>query len=109
MENHGPWAASSQPAQGLANYLRHLGNSDRMLLDLMQALSDMDKNVLLVFFGDHRPSITGVFNPVAERDVPYVAVTLAASRDGSHGTGRTVSLSPAGLHALILELAIKPA
>ncbi|EGG76908.1 Capsular polysaccharide biosynthesis protein rkpI [Gluconacetobacter sp. SXCC-1] len=109
MENHGPWAASSQPALGLANYLRHLGNSDRMLADLMQALSGMDRNILLVFFGDHRPSITGVFSPVAERDVPYVAVSLGPGKDSHHSTGKTVSLSPAGLHALILEYAVKPA
>ncbi|KAB8125111.1 LTA synthase family protein [Komagataeibacter medellinensis] len=109
MENHGPWAASSQPAQGLANYLRHLGNSDRMLLDLMHALSGMDRNILLVFYGDHRPSIPGVFTPGAARDVPYVAVSLPAGRPDDQATSPPVALSPAGLHALIVQLAVKPA
>ena len=108
MENHGPWAASSQPALGLANYLRHLSNSDGMLLDLMHSLAELDRNVLLVFFGDHRPSIPGVFAPVAMRDVPYVVVSLTGDDRGSPGTRASVALSPAELHALILQLAVKP-
>src|SRR5262249_2731133 len=62
MENHGPWDKDRLTGStgGLDAYLRHLRNSDAMLTDLIERLSHAGRSALLVFFGDHRPSIPGV-------------------------------------------------
>ncbi|MBV1833532.1 LTA synthase family protein [Komagataeibacter pomaceti] len=104
MENHGPWPARGPdgPKSALAHYFGHLRNSDRMLDMLMETLSATGRTGLLLFFGDHRPSIAGMVVPAAARGTPYVMVPF--------GPGRTVtrpappqSLTPAQLHDLLLH------
>jgi len=104
MENHGPWDSdiARDPRGRLDAYLRHLESGDIMLTDLIERLSAHGRPALLVFFGDHRPSIPGVTAPGNERHTPYVLLRFDADgpiRDG--GPGR-IDLTPAGLHHAIL-------
>jgi hypothetical protein len=105
MENHGPWDSdNARDARGrLDASLRHLHSSDAMLSDLIERLSSDGRSGLLVFFGDHRPSIPGVTAPGGARHTPYVILRFGSG--GSilkDGPGRT-DLSPAGLHHAILR------
>ena len=105
MENHGPWDSdNADDARGrLEAYLRHLRSSDAMLGDLMDRLAGDGRPALLVFFGDHRPSIPGVTAPGGARHTPYVIVRF--DREGGivkSGFGRA-DLSPAELHHAVMR------
>ncbi len=104
MENHGPWATSNRSGSeaGLQAYLAHLRSSDAMLSDLIDRLGNIGRSSLLVFFGDHRPSIPGVTDPFGDRHTPYVM--LRFSGEGLiEGDGGSVDLTPDGLHHAILD------
>lgn len=97
MENHGPWA----PPKGetaLHAYSRHLANSDAMLADLMDLLDGTERPMLLVFFGDHRPSIPGHVEPDSIRHTPFVI--LSNRRNAIQGTA---DLTPAELHHALIR------
>jgi hypothetical protein len=83
MENHGPLhleqVAAGElerlfeqpPPEGfddLAVYLRHLKNADRMIGNLCTALARDHRNSLLCFFGDHVPSMPGVYDATGFTD-----------------------------------------
>lgn len=106
MENHGPWPADAGTDAPLRHYLRHVANSDQMLLNLIHDLSGQKRRTLLVFFGDHRPSIPGIITPGPVRDVPYAVISFPLAENASPPApiGRT----PAQLHALIAALASQP-
>jgi phosphoglycerol transferase MdoB-like AlkP superfamily enzyme len=104
MENHGPWMkdrVTGSPG-GLDAYLHHVRNSDAMLTDLVNHLAAIGRPALLVFFGDHRPSIPGVIAPDPIRHTPYVMMRFAEGRIITDGNGR-VDLSPDLLHHAILR------
>ncbi|WCM25701.1 LTA synthase family protein [Sphingomonas sp. QA11] len=105
MENHGPWDSdNARDARGrLEAYLRHLQSSDAMLSDLIARLSRDGRPALLVFFGDHRPSIPGVTAPGGARHTPYVIVRFDSGGPVSNGGAGRVDLSPAALHHAILR------
>ncbi|MBE7730088.1 LTA synthase family protein [Komagataeibacter sp. FXV3] len=107
MENHGPWPANMGKDAPLQHYLRHVVNSDQMLLNLIDDLSDQKRRTLLVFFGDHRPSIPNIIAPGPVRDVPYVVISfpLAATTRSPAPVGCT----PAQLNGLITTLATQAA
>ena len=110
MENHGPWDGGKVPGDSTAldAYLRHVGSSDRMLADLTDRLTRDGRPALLVFFGDHRPSIPGASVPGGARHTPYVILRFGAATDGGMtGPGR-VDLTPAELHHAILRLVARP-
>ena len=97
MENHGPWA----PPKGetaLHAYSRHLANSDAMLADLMDLLDHTERPMLLVFFGDHQPSIPGHVEPDPIRHTPFVI--LSNRPDMAKGTA---DLTPAELHHALIR------
>lgn len=97
MENHGPWA----PPRGetaLHAYRRHLANSDAMLGDLMDLLDETARPMLLVFFGDHRPSIPGQVEPGPIRHTPYVILSNRPRR-----VGMVEDLTPAELHHALIR------
>ncbi len=106
IENHGPWA----PHRGagtdhmVENYTRLVRAGDRMLGQLREGIAKLEKRALLVFFGDHRPSIPGVSKPGGDRHTPYVM--LRFDRDGRVETLRNSrkDLSPAQLHEVILAM-----
>lgn len=45
----------------LQNYLYHIGHADQELGRLAAALAKRDRPTLLLFYGDHLPALTGVF------------------------------------------------
>ncbi len=103
MENHGPHDANRLPwcATPALAWAHHLGNADRMLDRLIDLLLAETRPSLLVFLGDHRPSIPGAIEPAGGRDTPYVAIRF----DGHGGTcapGEHAACTPAELHHLII-------
>lgn len=103
MENHGPWDKDREPgaAIGLDAYLRHLRSSDAMLTTLCDRLAADERPALLVFFGDHRPSIPGMIEPGGARHTPYVMLRFDGAGHTLPGKGR-VDLTPAALHHAML-------
>jgi hypothetical protein len=105
MENHGPWDSdNARDAAGrLDAYLGRLRSSDAMLDDLIQYLSTDGRPALLVFFGDHRPSIPGVTAPGGARHTPYVVVRFDTGGRILKGESAAIDLAPAALHHLVLR------
>lgn len=103
MENHGPWDKDREPGKeiGLEAYLRHLQSSDAMLEGLCDRLAADERPALLVFFGDHRPSIPGILEPGGARHTPYVMLRFDGAGHTIPGKGR-VDLTPAQLHHAVL-------
>ena len=104
MENHGPWDAGRVPGSpgGLDAYLQHVRSSDAMLTDLIERLAADRRPALLVFFGDHRPSIPGVSMPGGAKHTPYVMMRFAGDGGPVPGPGR-IDLTPDELHHTILR------
>lgn len=102
IENHGPWAPGHGDEDLLSSYLRLVRNSDAMLTTLLATLAELRRPAMLVFFGDHRPSIPGFTGPGNARHTPYVLVRLDASGQVVRGQGRQVDLTPAALHHAVL-------
>lgn len=104
MENHGPWMKDRLVGSpgGAHAYLHHLASSDAMLADLVAHLRRARRSALLVFFGDHRPSIPGVTAPDGARQTPYVMLRFAADGTLAPGEGRA-DLTPDALHHAILD------
>jgi hypothetical protein len=102
MENHGPWTKNPQAGLpgGLNAYLRHASNSDAMLTDLADHLAATGRSALLVFFGDHRPSIPGEVEPGPVRHTPYVMLQFC---NGKTISGPRIDLTPDQLHHAILR------
>jgi len=108
MENHGPWHGEDGAAGELDAYLKHVRSSDAMLTDLTARLAADGRPALLVFFGDHRPSIPGVSMPGADRHTPYVMLRFGPGGIPI-GTGERVDLTPADLHHAVLACVSAPA
>jgi hypothetical protein len=110
MENHGPWDKDREPGAeiGLEAYLRHLRSSDAMLTGLSDRLAADPRPALLVFFGDHRPSIPGILEPGGARHTPYVMLRFDGTGHIIPGKGR-VDLTPADLHQAVLDCVWPPA
>ena len=121
IENHGPWTSDSgSGGTDLMNgYLRLVRNGDAMLSTLMERLSALKRPALLVFFGDHRPSIPGATAPpapeasleTAPRDglgkhTPYVMVRMDGDGRIVPGKGRRADLTPAALHHAVLDMVL---
>lgn len=105
IENHGPWKASADGSVDLAaSYLALARNSDAMLERLSSELSRLGRPAMLVFFGDHRPSIPGLCDPGNARHTPYVIMRYDASGRPLTGDGRQIDLTPAQLHHEVLAL-----
>lgn len=105
IENHGPWApdTSSGDRSLLQNYLRLTRNSDAMLSALLRQLATLGRPTMLVFFGDHRPSIPGLTAAEGDRHTPYVMVRLDDTGQLIRGDNRRADLTPAQLHHTILD------
>lgn len=105
IENHGPWAAPADSVTGslLQSYLRLVRNSDAMLTALLKGLQALDRPAMLVFFGDHRPSIPGCTDPFGDRHTPYVMVRTDEAVEPVGGKSPQVDLAPSQLHQAILD------
>jgi hypothetical protein len=108
IENHGPWASDGTPggANLVPGYLRLVRKGDAMLADLTRRLGELGKPALLVFFGDHRPSIPGAAMPGGERHTPYVVVRLDAAGQIVPGENSRIDLTPAALHHDVLDVVL---
>lgn len=108
IENHGPWAPdrTSGTSDLVGGYVRLARNSDAMLERLIAGLSVLGRPAMLVFFGDHRPSIPGATDPAGDRHTPYVIVRLDAAGQFVRGENRRTDLTPAGLHHAVLDLVL---
>ncbi|VWX53853.1 Capsular polysaccharide biosynthesis protein WcbQ [Novosphingobium sp. 9U] len=112
IENHGPWApdrtseTGDLPGDLTASYLRLVRNSDAMLARLIAGLADLGRPAMLVFFGDHRPSIPGATNPAGDRHTPYVIMRFDTEGRAMLGEKRCIDLTPAGLHHVVLDLVL---
>lgn len=104
MENHGPWGPGSKAEVGGVpqDYLELVRRSDAMLATLLDELAAIGRPAMLVFFGDHRPSIPGASTPGGARHTPYVIVRFDA--DGQPlAAGKRADLTPAELHHVMLD------
>lgn len=108
IENHGPWAPDRQGGSGALtdSYMALARNSDAMLARLIAELKALGRPAMLVFFGDHRPSIPGVTAPGAVRHTPYVIIRTDAEGNPLRGRQGPVDLTPAELHHTVLEVLI---
>jgi hypothetical protein len=105
IENHGPWA----PEDGgdlRQSYLRLARHGDAMLAQLRAGIAALGRPALLVFFGDHRPSIPGITNPAGDRHTPYVMLRLNGQEQVRPRGGQRIDLPPAGLHHAVLAAAL---
>ncbi|GGI86214.1 hypothetical protein GCM10007973_23450 [Polymorphobacter multimanifer] len=107
IENHGPWPPGpASDAQQQGAWLPLVRRSDAMLTALADALQGLGRPALLVFYGDHRPSIPGVSMPGGERHTPYVILRFHADAGSGRSDGGPQDLTPAELHhAILAELA----
>lgn len=105
IENHGPWAPDRSGTSGdlVSSYMRLVRNSDAMLITLMDRLKELGRPAMLVFFGDHRPSIPGATAPGGDRHTPYVMLRIDSSGGIVRGDNREVDLTPAELHHAMLN------
>lgn len=112
IENHGPWASDDAAGAGSADlvgsYLRLVSHSDAMLTALVDGLAAIGRPALLVFFGDHRPSIPGASMPGGVRHTPYVMLRTDGAGHVIAGANRRQDLTPAGLHHAILDAVLGP-
>lgn len=108
IENHGPWAPDGSPGGSdlVQSYLRLARNSDAMLSNLIDQIAKLRRPALLVFFGDHRPSIPGATAPWGERHTPYVMIRLDGAGGIVRGENRRRDLTPAGLHHAMLNMVL---
>jgi hypothetical protein len=98
MENHGPWLepaadgrrgpdalAGIAQAAALGQYLDGLRAADRMLAMLTGAF-DRDRPALIGFYGDHLPSLPGVFDALGFEDArtDYVIWRAGGDRPAQH-------------------------
>lgn len=109
IENHGPWApeeAAGAERDLVRSYLRLVGNSDAMLATLVERMVQAGRPAMLVFFGDHRPSIPGATRPGGARHTPYVMVRLDAQGQYVRGSDQRIDLTPAQLHHAVLDVVL---
>lgn len=103
MENHGPYVdfpnvdtvrrdsaavpagLEGDAARMLRGYLYHLGNADRALGRLVDALGKRQRRTLLLFYGDHLPALPALYERVpfadgmrpSQQPVPWLLVDSA--------------------------------
>lgn len=99
--NHGPWT-STDSCSNEKVYLDKLGRSDAMLIQLMAGIAGLKRPALLVFFGDHRPSIPGIVKPGKDLHTPYVMLRTDSNGRFIDCIAPSVDRTPADLHHQIL-------
>ncbi|WP_327194518.1 LTA synthase family protein [Novosphingobium beihaiensis] len=106
IENHGPWAPDARGGGDpdlVEGYMRLVRHGDAMLSALAQRLAALGRPALLVFFGDHRPSIPGASVPGGARHTPYVMIRMDEQGRVVPGGNRRIDLTPAQLHHAVLD------
>lgn len=111
IQNHGPWAPDARGGGNpdlVDGYMRLVRHGDAMLTTLTEQLATLGRPALLVFFGDHRPSIPGASVPGGPRHTPYVMVRLDGTGNLLTGENRRADLTPAQLHHAVLDTVLGP-
>lgn len=110
MENHGPWNTGLKGGakRAIAEYNRLVRAGDDMLARLCSGVADLGKPSMLVFFGDHRPSIPDVCLPGEIRHTPYVILKFDGNGSQLTKPRSVKDLTPAQLHHAILSAAKCP-
>lgn len=103
IENHGPWPVDRVQKQNVQSnmYLELVRKGDAALSRLMHEIAALKRPSLLLFYGDHRPSIPGAVTPGGDRHTPYVL--LRFTPDGRPVIGCERDLTPAQLHHELLS------
>ena len=101
IENHGPWETEAG-MELVEGYMHLVRKGDAMLATLSSRMAALGRPALLVFFGDHRPSIPGATAPGGDRHTPYVMLRMDSAGRVLRGDSRREDLTPAGLHHAIL-------
>ena len=106
IENHGPWPVDGAATGSLSTaYLKLVRRGDAMLARLQASMAARQQPALLLFYGDHRPSIPGATSPDGPRHTPFVLLRFGADGQMIRGGDGPCDLSPAQLHhALIAAL-----
>ncbi|MBU6166029.1 MAG: LTA synthase family protein [Alphaproteobacteria bacterium] len=104
IENHGPWPVDQAGSQGRLSgaYLDLVGRGDAMLAQLMAGVAALGRPAVLLFYGDHRPSIPGVVMPGGDRLTPYVLLRFGADGRPIPGCGTAQDRTPAELHRALI-------
>lgn len=97
MQNHGGYSTGALPADMVKNYtvgdwdnpeldeyLALIDESDRALQEFIEKLSKLDRKVVVVFFGDHQPSIAATYNSWLMKDDPSELVHEERARTTSY-------------------------
>ena len=78
MQNHGGYDTGANTGvtpniedKELANYLSLIRESDNAIKELIEYYSDCGEDTIIVFFGDHQPSLTGFYKTVTNEDIKY--------------------------------------
>jgi hypothetical protein len=104
IENHGPWpidqAGDNCPLSSV--YLQLVGRGDAMLAQLMAGVAALQRPAVLLFYGDHRPSIPGAVMPGGDRRTPYVLLRFGADGAVIPGPASPRDLTPAELHQALI-------
>ena len=90
MQAHGPWGG----ADGLAQWLGHIADTDRMLGSIAAAAEGLGRPLVLVAYGDHRPALAALRGG---QDTEYLVW-----RSDRQGSGTTRGVDCVGLHTAIL-------
>ena len=106
IENHGPWSSGGGKSRDdlIRGYTRLVRGGDAMLSSVSQGLASLGRPALLVFFGDHRPSIPGASDPGSALHTPYVMLRFDRQGRIMPGANRRSDITPAQLHHAILGL-----
>lgn len=114
IENHGPWSPDIQqngfegPDPSVSNYIKLVQHSDTMLANLQSNIStlaaEQGRPAMLVFFGDHRPSIPKATSPHGDRHTPYVLLRFDHEGKAMRGNHEERNATPAELHHDILNI-----
>lgn len=104
IENHGPWPADRTGAHGRqsSSYLQLVARGDAMLLRLIQEIAELRRPAVLLFYGDHRPSIPGAVEPGGDRHTPFVLLRFGADGKPIPGTTKATDQTPAELHHALI-------
>ncbi len=105
IENHGPWPVDQTGQHGLQSgaYLRLVAKGDAMLHRLVTELPTLGRPSVLVFYGDHRPSIPGAVIPGGDRHTPFLVLRFAADGTPIIRPDAVQDMTPAELHRAVIE------
>lgn len=111
IENHGPWPVDQAGSRGQMSsaYIQLVARGDSMLSRLVEGIAALRRPAVLVFYGDHRPSIPGALEPGGDRRTPYVLLRFGADGNLIPGDAVARDLTPAQLHHMVIATITAPA